>query len=282
MSVSYDRVMDVRKRLALAVSMRFAEDGVVVPSNIKRGVFTTGGVDNIDESGRTELHGTAISLTNHHTRDNMGVDRPPLTLDAPVGATIHLPDDFAIVPYIDEHAGDITLSSILEGTARPAFAENLRAGEPDEAWLSHVHKVMTEKDSKLQETPVTYSGFLSHGQHTEDIKPRATVGVFPIFYEKASSMAMQKHSMFVVKRAIEFVNPGQVAVIGDCPLYAQQKKCQWRYPDQVGESMMVCFMGMLHVEMTSQDCGVSYWPDPAGTKYSPWQMYSLLALQHLF
>ena len=53
------------------MSRRFAADGVVVPSNIKRGVFITGGgVDNIDESGRIELHGTAISLTNQLTRDN--------------------------------------------------------------------------------------------------------------------------------------------------------------------------------------------------------------------
>ena len=35
------------------------------------GVFTTGRVDNIDESGRIELHSTAISLTNHLTHDNM-------------------------------------------------------------------------------------------------------------------------------------------------------------------------------------------------------------------
>ena len=256
MSVSYDRVMDVRRGLALAVSRQFAKDGVVVPSNIKRGVFTTGGVDNIDESGRIELHGTAISLTNHLTHENIGVSPPPLTLDVVEGTTIKLPDDFAIVPYIDEYAGDITLSSIPDETARPAFAEYLRAGLPEEAWLNHLHKVMKEEDGKLQETPVTYSGFLSHGQSKEDVRPRATVGVFPIFYEKASTMAMQKHSMLVVKKAIEFVNPGQVPVIeGDCPLYAQQKKCQWGYPDEVGESKMVCFMGFLHVEMTSQDCG---------------------------
>ena len=77
MSVSYDRVMDVRKRLALAVSKRCTEDGVVVASNIKRGAFTTGGVDNIDESGRIELHDTAISLTKHLTHDNMGGGDPP-------------------------------------------------------------------------------------------------------------------------------------------------------------------------------------------------------------
>jgi len=85
--------------------------------------------------------------------------------------------------------------------------------------------------------PVAYSGFYSHGQHAEDIRPRATVGVFPIFEEKASTMAMQKHAMLVVKKSIDNVNPCQIPVIvGDCPLYAQQKKCQWVYPDEVGES----------------------------------------------
>ncbi|KAJ8378159.1 hypothetical protein AAFF_G00245450 [Aldrovandia affinis] len=224
--------MDVRRGLALAVSRQFAAGGIVVPSIIKRGVFTTGGVDNINESVRIELHGTAISLTNHLTHENMGVDPPPLTLDA----TTKLPDDFAIVPYIAEYAGDIILSSIPNGTARPAFAENCLAWVPDEAWLNHLHKVLIEKDGMLQETPVTYSGFFSHGQRKEDVRPRATVGVFPVFYDKASSMAMQKHSMLVVMKTIEFLNPGQVPVIeGDCPLYAQQKKCQWEYPNEVGE-----------------------------------------------
>ena len=226
-SVSYDRVMDVRRGLAQAVSKLFPEDGVVVPSNIKSGVFTTGGVDNIDESGLIELHGTAISLTNHLTRDTMRVDPPPLSLDAPEAATVQLPSDFASVPYVDEYAADITLSSIPNGTARPTFAENIRSGVPDEAWLSHLYKVLTEKDGVLQTTSVTYSGFLFHNQREEEVRPRATVGVFPIFYDTASTKAMQKHAMFVIKKAIEFVNLGQVPVIeGDCPLYVQQKKCQ--------------------------------------------------------
>ena len=106
--------------------------------------------------------------------------------------------------------------------------------------------------ASTKKIPVTYSGFFSQGQHTKDIRPRATVGVFPIFYEKGSSMAIQKHAMFVVKETTEFVIPGQILVIeGDCPLYAQQQKCQWVYPDEIDESKMVCFMGLLHVEMTS-------------------------------
>ena len=62
-------------------------------------------------------------------------------------------------------------------------------------------------------------------------------------------MAMQKHAMLVVKKSIDFINPGQIPVIvDDCPLHAQQKiekKCQLVYPDEVGESKMVSFMGLL-------------------------------------
>ena len=121
--------------------------------------------------------------------------------------------------------------------------------------------------------PVTYSGFYSHGQHAEDFRPRATEGVFPIFEEKASTMAMQKHAMLVVKKSIDFINPGQIPVIvDDCPLHAQQKiekKCQLVYPDEVGESKMVSFMGLLHIEMTSQECGGNCWLDLAGNGCSP-------------
>ena len=99
-------------------------DGIV-PSNIKRGVFTTSRVDSIDESGRIELHGTAKSLTNHLTCDNMEVDPPPLTLDIPEGVTIQLPDDFAIVPYIEDFAEKITRLSIPNETTWSEFAENL-------------------------------------------------------------------------------------------------------------------------------------------------------------
>ena len=79
--VSYDRVMDVRRCFARAVSKRWAEDGLVVPTNAKRNVFVTSAVDNTDESGRFALHGTAITLTSHATHDNIGEDPPPLNLD---------------------------------------------------------------------------------------------------------------------------------------------------------------------------------------------------------
>ncbi|KAF5283985.1 hypothetical protein FQA39_LY17183 [Lamprigera yunnana] len=63
-SVSYDRVMEVRKQFSQAVCKRWQEYGVIVPINIKRKVFVATVVDNIDESSRHEPQGTVMSLTS--------------------------------------------------------------------------------------------------------------------------------------------------------------------------------------------------------------------------
>ena len=69
-------------------------------------------------------------------------------------------------------------------------------------------------------------------------------------------MAMQIHSMEMLIKAINYANPGQIYVCTvDCPLYALQKKCQWVYPDKVGETNIVIMLGMLHLEMATQECG---------------------------
>ena len=53
-----------------------------------------------------------------------------------------------------------------------------------------------------------------------------------------------------------YANPDQTAVCTvDCPLYVLQKKCQWLYPEDVGERKLVVVMGMLHIEMCIQECG---------------------------
>ena len=124
-SVSYDRVMDTRKAFARAVSKRWIDDGIVVPTNNKRRVFTTCAVDNIDESGRYEFHGTAITLTSHLTRGNLGEDPPPLDFNLPEDATIQFPQDYAIVPHVDEFVGDITLSPTTNITGSVPLPEDM-------------------------------------------------------------------------------------------------------------------------------------------------------------
>ena len=54
---------------------QFARDGVVLPTNIRSGVFVTFDVDNLDNKNQgnfshDEFHGTAISVTNHLSHNN--------------------------------------------------------------------------------------------------------------------------------------------------------------------------------------------------------------------
>ena len=63
---------------------------------------------------------------------------------------------------------------------------------------------------------------------------------------------MIRHSMDVVKNAVEHVNPGQTPVVTlDQPLFALAKQIQWKWPEKYGEDKMVVMFGGLHIEMAA-------------------------------
>ena len=197
--------MDVRWDFAKAVSMRWATDGVVIPTNAMRSVFVTNAMDNLDESGRYEFHGTAMTLTSHPTQDNMGEDQPPLDYNVPEGTSGELPVDFEFVPYLNECARDITLSPSGIGTIQPSFPDDYINRVNDDAWLKHVYKVLVEKQGELQDIPVTCSVFFSHIAREaimldQGLDHCGCFSCFCFFYEKAASMAMQKHAMLMSTR----------------------------------------------------------------------------------
>ena len=70
LSISYDRVLQLTFTLANMVLKKYQERKVVHPMNLKRGIFTTGAVDNIDHNcssttATDSFHGTGISLFQH-------------------------------------------------------------------------------------------------------------------------------------------------------------------------------------------------------------------------
>ena len=63
---------------------------------------------------------------------------------------------------------------------------------------------------------------------------------------------MIRHSMDVVKQAVEIVNPGQIPIITvDQPLYAVAKQIQWSWPATHGEDHFIVMFGGLHIEMAA-------------------------------
>ena len=157
-SVSYNRVMEASAR---AVCKRHAEDRVVLPSNLRRGVFVTYDVDNLDSHSkgnfsRDEFHGTALSATNHLSWDNNGMARPPIRIDSSDTAVPQLPDSYVIVHLVDTYENHVIFAPKLQGRVRPTLNQVAAAKLKDEAWMAHVIALL-EKGSDESTLQVSVS-----------------------------------------------------------------------------------------------------------------------------
>jgi hypothetical protein len=182
LSVSYPRVMEVRQLFAEALMERWSADGVVVPTSVKKNVFVTGAVDNIDVSGKCELHGTAISMTSHSTTESPGEDFPPLVLSKSKSTRVHLPKDYAQIPCVEEFSSDIFVPAPAHQNLRLRLQrENQEfCYSEEDKWLDHVGGFIGSDVEDLPAIPITYAGYFSHLQNDEDVRLCSSVGVFPI------------------------------------------------------------------------------------------------------
>ena len=103
--------------------------------------------------------------------------------------------------------------------------------------------------SKKTEIVVSWSAY--HGERQQHVNTRCQSSLLPLFAECAHSLAMIKHAITVVMKAVEHFNPGQTAVIAfDQPLLSLAKEIQWRHPYTVGEDKLVIMLGGLHIELS--------------------------------
>ena len=101
LSISYDHVLEISAELGDAVVSKYIMDGVVCPLELRRGLFTTSAMDNIDHnpsasSSTTSFHGTSISLFQHPTHENEGEEQEILQVrGTKVKKVPELPDSYA-------------------------------------------------------------------------------------------------------------------------------------------------------------------------------------------
>lgn len=73
---------------------------------------------------------------------------------------------------------------------------------------------------------ISWSAYHASQQQLQDL-PSTVTAMLPLFYEDSKSVAMIRHSMDVIKLAVQKLNSGQVPVITlDQPLYAIAKLIQ--------------------------------------------------------
>ncbi|MES9881863.1 MAG: hypothetical protein ABW185_13375 [Sedimenticola sp.] len=257
LAITYNREREVSKAFAIAASARIKSDGVVVPSNMRKSVFTTGDMDNIDQHkqsnlSKTEFHGTLITLTNHISHENLGVQMEPIDIsNVDTSQKPQLPDSYSNVLPAELDANNDVILKKTDKPVRPGKDNVIGAILKDEAWIAHASDLIYRKNANLDAGDiVTWAGFNSSLMDEDSIKPRAVTGVLPLFSDKAASVSMVKHAMSVIKDGIHFLNPGQTPVIGmDQPIYAIGKFIQWKWCNMdLSEDQYVLMLGALHIE----------------------------------
>ncbi len=256
LSVSYDRVLQLSTDAANNVIDQYEHDGIVCPTSLRDGLFTTGNLDNIDHNtsstaSQDSFHGTAISLTQHVTQDKCGTvrntERVQVATNLNRSKTIKpLPASYNDVPPAqfpnEKLSPPLTVESVIPNSLL------VDSDDEQKAWLMKVNSGLQE-NSDIGDN-VSWSAHFASLQ--DQVRPSAITGLMPLFRDCAHSLAMIKHGMDLIARATELVHPGQVPVMTvDQPLYAIAKKVQWTWPNTYGEDKYVVMLGGLHIEMAT-------------------------------
>ena len=106
LSISYNRTMQISTNLANSVCERYESEELVYPPQLRKNVFTTAAMDNLDHNPSSttaidSFHGTAISLTNHVSHECRGESPSDIRInDTPQQMKIaDLPYSYSFVPY---------------------------------------------------------------------------------------------------------------------------------------------------------------------------------------
>ena len=70
LSISYNRVDEIQSAMAEQACDQYRDEGLVCPPSLKRQMFTTAAIDNVDHNStsntsKSHFHGTSISLFQH-------------------------------------------------------------------------------------------------------------------------------------------------------------------------------------------------------------------------
>ena len=206
LNISYDHVLRLSAEMENSACQLFQMEQVVCPELLRGNVFTIAAVDNIDHNpssttAKDSFHGTGISLIQHPSSSNDGVVRGNTTISHSCSKTI--------AQLLSFYAGVPPVTSGVKGSSVPTSSvtslerkDYITHTQREYKWLENG----IEEDSVGSRMDSSWAAYHAKLQPTHDsvITPTALI---PLFHENASLVAMIKHSMDVVKRAVDHFKP---------------------------------------------------------------------------
>jgi len=232
LSISYDRVLQISMDMAIAAAQQYEYDGAVCPLILRKNLFTTAAVDNLDHNPSSTtahgaFHGTAISLFQNRVAESDGIMRHKAKLQ-PTNSKKEippLPESYTTLIPVSVKKKDPNIP-VLDGTLTSAAQPVKFAIEEEKKWQKTTHRLVKEEVQSIDD-PIGWAAFHANTQQPRDFDITIT-SLLPLFPDDSKSVAMIRHSIDVLHRAVQLLNPGQVPVLTlDQPLYAIAKLIQW-------------------------------------------------------
>jgi hypothetical protein len=248
LSISYDRVLEVSATLGDAAVSKYEAEGVVCPNILRKGLFTTSAMDNIDHNpsattATTSFHGTSISIFQHPTAQNEGILQEPCRIDCKVKKISNLPDSYTNVRPAS-FGGKVPSPPQIE---KPPDLPCLVL-KPEYEWLQKVSLSEAVNSDRLD---ISWSAHHASMKRGPQFKVTIT-SLLPLLREQAHSVATICHCLDKIRAVVSHLNPGQIPVVAaDQPIFATAKQVQWHWPDKYGEDKFVIMFGGLHIEMAA-------------------------------
>ena len=260
LSISYDRVLAISTELGNSVCHQYHQEDVVCPPSLRKGLFTTAAVDNIDHNpssttAHDSFHGTGISLFQQPSVQVPGICRPRVSLDQALAtgtkSVVELPESYSQVPPVvlpNKNPLVPEVQSNMRGDGQIVA----KAIEEEFKWLEDVKETISGDEEGLpQNKTISWSVYHSNQSGKEETNAESAISsLLPLFPDQAKSAAMICHSLNIIKACVDHLNTGQIPVVAmDQPLYAVAKEIQWNFPGRFGERQFVIMFGGLHIEM---------------------------------
>ena len=197
--IPYDRVIEISMDMAISAAQVYESEGVVCPLVLRKNLFTTAAVDNLDHnpSSTTKqgaFHGAGISMRQIP-------DIQPDLLRK-------------LIPTLPESYTTLTLVTAKQDVVIPPTQSTLTCDHElvnEEAkWQSNTRRLISE-DVYSVDDPISWAAFHSNQEPPHDFE--LTIGsLLPVFPDDSKCVEMIRHAMDVVQQAVHHLNPGQVAV----------------------------------------------------------------------
>ena len=256
LSISYDIVLDISMDMAIAAVQQYESDEVVCLLILRKNLFTTAAVDNLDHNpssatAHDAFHGTGISLFQNRDTESDGIMRPKSELQPGISRKEipTLPESYTNLTHVTLLKKDV-ITSPMECTLTSDGQLVKSAIADEKKWQTAAHRLVREEAQSVDD-PIGWAAFHANAQQPRHFYVTIT-SLLPLFPDDSKSVAMIRHSMDVVQRAVHLLNPGQVPVLTlDQPLFTIAKQIQWNWPDVYGEEQFVILLGGLHIEMAA-------------------------------